>query len=527
MTIRKYTYQTVFALLFTQGIAFSAWLDGLPAEKRQLLCDHSAEAIVYFMRFFDPADSNGIDVAAMRKRQSAGAWADLPIGVFDSGTGGLAVLEELRKTLPQNESCIFYADQANMPWGEYPTTAKRTDTLKEIMMSIYKWLLTDRYHISSRMQTGPRKPVKAIVVACNTATAYSVALAREVLTLGHLILALPEIPVYGIIDAGAEGALAHLAQHSIKNATIAVMATSGTVDSGAYPDAIQRLRKEQELDSVAVYQQAGIGLAGAIDQMNEYIDIEASGFRDAYQGPNAARFPQMIDRNLWDRCNFSCGPHGHAMLVKKNGPVIEDFQLNSVENYIRFSVVLLLEKMLQAGETRPLRVVVLGCTHYPYYLGTFVQVFREMRRLQVNGQYPYRSIISQDLIFIDPAANLAQTVARGLQQRHLLKNPAAPDQLDQFFISTPRAGLSADVFVHQDARLGFAASYKHGREVRDGKRIRPETVDDIARVPMGRSVVDEAVAKRLAKRVPHTFNAMTLFSRQFFNSKSDSTFRPF
>ncbi len=525
MIVYKVVCRLLFVLLIIQNPAPAFWVDKLPQEKQQLLKDHSHETIVYFTRFFDPHNPQAIDVPLFRKMQSDGTLADLPIGVFDSGTGGLAVMEELRKTLPENETCIFYADQANMPWGEYPTTAERTATLKEIMMSIYQWLLTDQYHVSSHMQTASKKPVKAVVVACNTATAYSVELAREVLSLGHQVLDMPEIPVYGIIDAGAEGALAHLRKFSLNNAVVAVLATAGTVDSGAYPAAVTRLVKKHGFDSMMVYQQAGIGLAGAIDQMNEYVDAAATNFRDAYQGPNASQYPQTIAKKLWERFNFTRGAAGNAVLVKKNGQAIVDFQLNSVENYIRFSVVLLLEQMIKAGETQPLRVIILGCTHYPYYLGTFVKVFRELRNYQTAGRYPYKSLISRDLTFIDPSANLAQTVQADLHKRRLEKT--ANDQPDQFFISTPRAGLALDVFINRDPKLGFTSAYKHERQIRDGKRIRPETLDDIARVPMGQNVVDAAVVKRLATRVPKTFNAMTLFSRDFFTAQLDTTYIPF
>ena len=82
----------------------------------------------------------------------------LPVGVFDSGTGGLTVLEAiLSSRLLEGENFIYLADQANMPYGNYPAEGK-TDFLRELIIKDALFLLGHQ--------------VKIIVVACNTATAY-------------------------------------------------------------------------------------------------------------------------------------------------------------------------------------------------------------------------------------------------------------------------------------------------------------------------------------------------------------------
>lgn len=533
----KYAFLILFLAIISataqQPPSFS-WLDTLAPEKRQQLFSLPQNEIDYFARYFDSADTDAIDVAAYRAKNGDGTLCDLPVGVFDSGTGGLAVLEELRKTLPANERYIFYADQANMPWGEYPTTPHRTATLLEIMMGVYQFLLTDRYDVSPHMQQASKPPVKAVVVACNTATAYSVKLAQQVLALGHQLVELPEIPVYGIIDSGAEGALAVLEQRTAGKSesrpavSVAVLATSGTVDAGAYPLSINRQAGEKSWNSIAVYQQAGIGLAGAIDQMPEYIDQQAMSWRSSYKGPNANVLATPLDRELWSRLHFVPGGNGNGFFVRKSGNEVIDFQLNSVENYIRLSVVMLLEQMLKKEESKPLTVVILGCTHYPYYLGTFDKVFRELRNYKSDGRYVYRHLLTPELAFIDPSRYLAQNVKDGLAQMNLLrKNQPGQQETEQFYISVPRAALSPTVFVDQNPLLGFTSDYKHGRTVDHGRRVRPETVNDIARVPMGRNVIDEVVAKRLAGRVPQTFTAMTAFSQKIAEMKADSLYLAF
>lgn len=529
------TLTACFSLLifWPQSVQAASWIETLPQDKREILNKQPEEVVTYFERYFDPNTPEAINVSSYKKMRDDGSLLNLPIGVFDSGTGGLAVLEALKKVMPKNETYIFYADQANMPWGEYPINQKRTDTLKEIMMGIYQWLLTTKFDISTKMDTSDKKSVKAIIVACNTATAYSLKLAKDVLQLGHEVLDFPSIPVYGIIEAGAAGAIQKIAKSKMnpKGISVAVFATAGTVDAGAYPIAFDKFTKESNITNLSVYQQAGIGVAGAIDQSPEFIDLNAKDFRNNYLGPNASFLMKQslpLNSERWKYLNFSMGPKGNGVFVKKEGEKIVDFQLNSVENYIRFSVVLLLEKMLQNKETKPLKVVVFGCTHYPYFQGTFVKIFKELRNFKSHGTFLFRHLIDSKMIIIDPSEILAAQIKEDFTRLKLeRKTPILPQDIDQFFISMPKEGLASSIFVNQDPKQGFTSEYKHGREVAHGKRIRQETVDDIARVPMGLNNVDSEVVKRLKSRVPVTFESMKKSSDVFLKANLDKNYRAF
>ncbi len=129
-----------------------------------------------------------------------------PIGVMDSGVGGLTVLREIVKILP-NESYIFVGDQANLPYGQ-----KSSATVRKLTKRIADYML--------------KQDVKMFVIACNTSTAAS---------LDYLTKYLP-IPVIGVIMPGAKSAVA-----STKNNQIGVIATNGTVNSGDYERIITRL----------------------------------------------------------------------------------------------------------------------------------------------------------------------------------------------------------------------------------------------------------------------------------------------
>ncbi|MGH8092793.1 MAG: glutamate racemase [Chthoniobacterales bacterium] len=142
----------------------------------------------------------------MNARLSGSATRERPIGVFDSGIGGLTVVRALRALLP-NESIHYLGDTARVPYG-----GRSAATVERYSLEITAMLLEEN--------------CKAIVVACNTASA---------LALATLESSIP-VPVIGVIRPGAEAALA--ATH---NGHIGVIGTRATIKSGAYERAIHAL----------------------------------------------------------------------------------------------------------------------------------------------------------------------------------------------------------------------------------------------------------------------------------------------
>jgi glutamate racemase len=136
-----------------------------------------------------------------------------PIGVFDSGMGGLTVLRALVAKLP-NERFVYLGDTARLPYG-----TKSAETVQAYALQATR-LLHDQ-------------GVKMLVIACNTASAVALYLLQE---------AWAPIPVIGVIEPGARAGVA-----ATRNRRIAVIATEGTVKGGAYARAIQRLMSEAEV----------------------------------------------------------------------------------------------------------------------------------------------------------------------------------------------------------------------------------------------------------------------------------------
>ena len=140
-----------------------------------------------------------------------------PIGVFDSGVGGLTVLRALRAAMP-GENFIYLGDTARLPYG-----TKSAETVVRYSLQCASALI--------------ERGVRCLVVACNTVSAS----ALEALRRHH-----PRLPVIGVIEPGARAAVrASLSQH------IAVIATEGTIAGDAYQKAIHRLNPTARVTSRA------------------------------------------------------------------------------------------------------------------------------------------------------------------------------------------------------------------------------------------------------------------------------------
>ena len=133
---------------------------------------------------------------------------DASIGVFDSGVGGLTVMREIMRQIP-NEKIIYFGDTARVPYG-----SKSQDTVTRYSEQIVRFLKTFR--------------IKTIVVACNTASAY----ALDILENSS------DIPIIGVVRPGAKAAA-----EATRNGRIGVIATEATIHSDIYARYIQELNQ--------------------------------------------------------------------------------------------------------------------------------------------------------------------------------------------------------------------------------------------------------------------------------------------
>ena len=135
-----------------------------------------------------------------------------PVGVFDSGVGGLTVAREISRQLP-NENIVYFGDTARVPYG-----SKSQNTIIRFSEQIIRFLKT--------------KQVKAIVIACNTASALALDAVRDEF----------DVPVMGVVIPGARAAV-----EATKNRKVGVVGTDATVQSGLYTKIIREMAPDVDV----------------------------------------------------------------------------------------------------------------------------------------------------------------------------------------------------------------------------------------------------------------------------------------
>lgn len=229
-----------------------------------------------------------------------------PIGVIDSGVGGLTVAKEIMRQLP-NEKIIYLGDTARCPYGPRPSRE-----VKKFTWELTSFLL--------------HKKIKMLVIACNTATAAVLdEIQREL-----------SIPVIGVINPGARAAI-----KNTKNYRVGIIGTEGTVKSGAYEKALKSLHSRLYVKSLAC---------------PKFVPLVESA---EYSGPVAKRIIEaslkpLIDQHL-DTLILGCT---HYPLLE---PLIKDFMGSEVdiissgdETASEISVILQYNGMLSSNEDEPI-----------------------------------------------------------------------------------------------------------------------------------------------------------------------------
>lgn len=135
-----------------------------------------------------------------------------PIGIFDSGVGGLTVVDKIERLLP-HEDIVYFGDTARVPYG-----TKSKETVTRFSVENVEFLMAH--------------DVKLVIVACNTASSLSLDFLKRCF----------RVPVMGVIEPGARGAVG-----STRNNRIGVIGTSATVSSGAYEKAIRKISRKMKI----------------------------------------------------------------------------------------------------------------------------------------------------------------------------------------------------------------------------------------------------------------------------------------
>lgn len=440
--------------------------------------------------------------------------SELPIGVFDSGTGGLTVLDALVRYDNNNnatkasgadqqadfaqENFIYLGDQANMPYGNYFKTGK-TDLLKEHVVKDIQFLLGNKYYSdgAATQAHSDKQKVKAIVIACNTATAYGQAEADAFMARTGL-----KVPVIGVINAGTRGLLQQFAKN--ESASVGVFATVGTIASNGYGKNIEQMAKQLGYTGqLQVFNQGGHGVAEAVDEEPDFINKKLTSPRKDYRGPALGDADFAIDKTLLNVYNFKYD-HGKMLCDGKNGSDCNVLQINDTENYVRYHLVSLMEQIRKADQPQPLKALVLGCTHYPYLVKEIKNVLAELYNYQGNDKaYVYRALMAKEVKLIDPAEYVAKELFDALKTQDSFNSKGNYLTQSEFYISVPNS-KNAKAQLDEEGR--FTYDYKYGRNA-------GELQEYVKVVPFNKSNLSGATLDRFKSAIPTTYTMMKAFNQ--------------
>ena len=410
-----------------------------------LLSSAAADDVLQRVVDHAAAHADGLAPVSFERAAYAGELRDLPIGVFDSGIGGLTVLEAIlaldvfnNTTLQPGadgvpdfaqERFLYLGDQANMPYGNYPA-AGRTDYLRELILKDAVFLLGRRWH-DGRVFRYDKPPVKAVVIACNTATAYGL----EDLRAAFRAWGLPVI-VVGVVEAGARGVLAA----GDRREAVGVLATVGTCASGAYPRLIEGTLGRAGRAVPAVAQHGSAALAGVIE------------------GDPA--FSQSV---------AECAAQEARAL---------------------------LETLRRDQPGQKLGTLVLGCTHYPLARAELDAAFASLR-----ADPAFAPLLGDPLAYVDPAEWTARELFRELARAGLRLKPGETCRQKQhaFYLSVPNPE-STTIRLAPDG--GLDRDFKYGR--RPGELEREDTFN----VPLRVQSLPSVGRNLIETRLPHVWRAM-------------------
>jgi hypothetical protein len=172
----------------------------------------------------------------------------------------------------------------------------------------------------------------------------------------------------------------------------------------------------------------------------------------------------------------------------------QDIQLNDPENYVRYHLVSLLEKMRKNKTSLPMNTLILGCTHYPFMRPIIQQVLSELYDYQDNSGYRYREYLAKEVALIDPSYETAKEAYLALRAMNL-EHQTTKKQENVFFITTPNRSLS-EIQLQEDG--WFTYQYKYGRQAGESKQY-------VRYVPFDTNNISSATYQRIHAALPNAY----------------------
>lgn len=250
-----------------------------------------------------------------------------------------------------------------------------------------------------------------------------------------------------------------------------------------------------------IFNQGGHGVAEAVDEEPDFINPKAYAPQSDYRGPSLDHSSFPIDRALMDIYNFDFDAN-KMLCDTKDMDACQVLQINSSENYVRYHLVSLMEQIRKSRDAPPLKVLVLGCTHYPYLINEIYEVIEELKMYSdKNGNKPYETLISDDLYILDPADYVAKELYIALYSEELMRQDGNMYTESEFYISVPNSNNPS---VEIDNMGRFTYDYKYGRK--EG-----EIQEYVKIVPFDKTNISQETLNRFAEMIPETYRTLQNF----------------
>lgn len=249
----------------------------------------------------------------------------------------------------------------------------------------------DRYYnlAVDEYQSGYKDPVKIVIVTSPVADYYALSDMQALLGRSGT-----GVKAVGVIESSIKEALKGVDEEG--NFCVGVLYSPEGVTSREYETAIRRMASESGVTGrIQVFNQEGLGIEEALAGNPAYVDTSARVSRSGYAGPVTGISYNNIDASLFDRYGFDT--RGNALLFPAGGRNISGVQLNSVENYVRYHLVSMVERHRRSGSRIPISSIILADCGYDRLRGFMDQVMVELYNYRRGGIYLYRGSISPRL----------------------------------------------------------------------------------------------------------------------------------
>ena len=263
---------------------------------------------------------------------------EAPIGVFDSGVGGLTVAREIMRNLP-SEKIVYFGDTARVPYG-----SKSKETIIRYSRQIIRFL--------------QQQQVKAIVVACNTASAFALDAVRDEF----------DIPIIGVIEPGAKVAAAQT-----RNKRVGIIGTVGTVGSGIHAEYLKHLDPE-----ITVF-----GKACPL-----FVPLVEEGWlHDPVTTEVASRYLEELKQQEIDTLILGC-THYPLLRSKIRNYMGEKIQIVNPAYETAMDLKQLLEEQDMANDRSKMH------SHYEFYVSDTAEKFRQFANTVMPFDVPETNVVN-------------------------------------------------------------------------------------------------------------------------------------